>query len=134
MTSISNNNIAQAICLYWKEEKKPEQFISKVIQFLTRRRLLSKAPGILARLDKIINEREGKVIAKVSSRDKLSEKAKIELKHALAKRYAAREIILDENLNEKLLGGFKVEVDDEVIDLSVKNKIYKLEKYLTRNI
>lgn len=134
MTAISNNNVAQAIYLYWKEEKKPEQFIPKVVQFLARKRLLSKTSSILERLDKIINEHEGRVIAKISSKNKLNEKVRQELKRVLTKRYAVKEVVLDENLNEKLLGGFKVEAGDEVIDLTVKNKIYKLEKYLTRNI
>ena len=52
----------------------------------------------------------------------------------LKERYQQKEVILVEVLDEKLLGGFKMEVNDEVIDLTIKNKIGKLQEYLTRNI
>ena len=134
MATLSNNNIAQAIYLASKTEGRSEQFFSNVVRFLFRRRLLSKAPDILLRLNKIINDKEGRVVAKVSSRSNLNEKMKEELVHALAKRYAAKEIVLDEHLDEKLLGGFKVEVGDEVIDLTIKNRIGKLQEYLTSRV
>ena len=38
-----------------------------------------------------------------------------------------------ENLNEKLLGGFKIEVNNELIDLTLKNKIYRLQEHLIRS-
>ena len=132
MTIISNNNIARAIYLATKGKNDAEQSLifPKVIQFLFRRRLLSKAPDILLHLNKIINGEEGKIVAKISSRDNLNEKIKRELAHALTKRYSAKEVVLSEVLDEKLLGGFKVEINDEVIDLTIKNKIGKLQEYL----
>ena len=46
---------------------------------------------------------------------------------------AERRFIFNEVLDEKLLGGFKIEVNDEIIDLTIKNKLEKLQEYLTRN-
>ena len=43
------------------------------------------------------------------------------------------QVIFKEKIDEKLLGGFRIEVNDEVIDLTLKNKIFKLEEYLTRS-
>jgi len=132
MTIISNNNIARAIYLATKGKNNAEQSLifPKVIQFLFRRRLLSKAPDILLHLNKVINGEEGKIVAKISSRDNLNEKIKKELVHALTKRYSAKEVVLSEVPDGKLLGGFKVEINDEVIDLTIKNKIGKLQEYL----
>ena len=132
MTIISNNNIAHAIYSATKGKNDAEQSLifPKVIQFLFRRRLLSKAPDILLHLNKVINGEEGKIVAKISSRDNLNEKIKRELAHALTKRYSAKEVVLSEVLDEKLLGGFKVEINNEVIDLTIKNKIGKLQEYL----
>jgi F-type H+-transporting ATPase subunit delta len=136
MTAISNKNIAEAIYLTTEGGSHLEQplIFKKVIQFLVKRRLLRKAPDILLHLNKIINDREGRVIAKVSSKNNLSGRIKQELTHLLAKHYSAKEITLVSNLDEKLLGGFKIEVNDEVIDLTIKNKISKLEEYLTKNV
>jgi F-type H+-transporting ATPase subunit delta len=134
MSVISNNSIAQAIYLAIKDKNSSEQsfVFSKIVQFLNRKRLLSKAPDILIRLNKIINKEEGRIVAKISSVEKIDEKTKKELAQTLAKRYSAKEVSLIENLDEKLLGGIKIEVNDEVIDLTIKNRIEKLQEYLTK--
>jgi F-type H+-transporting ATPase subunit delta len=132
MSTISNNNIARAIYLTSKDSKDEGQFFRKVIQFLTRKRLLSRRKDILIHLNNIINDEEGRTVAKVFSQKKLNENTKKEITQFLSKRYGNRTIILDEKLDEKLLGGFKIEVKDEVIDLTIKNKLEKLQEYLTR--
>ncbi|MFA6520338.1 MAG: F0F1 ATP synthase subunit delta [Candidatus Paceibacterota bacterium] len=135
MSAISNNNIAHAIYLASKDKSHTEHALlpRKVVEFLARRRLLSKAPDILSRLNKIINEEEGKLVAKVFSKEVLNENTKREIINSLSKRYGGKNIILEESLNDKLVGGFKIEIGDEVIDLTIKNRIKKLQEYLTRN-
>jgi F-type H+-transporting ATPase subunit delta len=136
MATISNNDIAEAIYLSSKDKTEAEQvaIFPKIIQFLFRKRLLSEFPDILSRLDKIINTDKGVVVVKVSSKDKLHENTKREISHILKQRYSAKEIHLVETLDEKLLGGFKLEINDEVIDLTIKNKIDKLQEYLTKTV
>jgi len=136
MATLSNNNIAHAIYLSSKDKSEQEQalFFKKIAQFLSRKRLLLQAPDILSRLDKIINEADGRIVVKLSSKDPLEENTKKEIANILKERYAAQKIVFVESLNEKLLGGFKIEVNDEVIDLTVKNKIGKLQEYLTSSL
>jgi F-type H+-transporting ATPase subunit delta len=135
MAIISNHNVAQAIYLSLKDKPESEQpaFFKNVVRFLARRRLLSKAPDILERLNKIINDDQGKISVKVSSVEKINESAKKEITHNLAKHYGGKTVILEENLNNKLIGGYKIEVNDEVIDFSIKNRIEKLQAYLTND-
>ncbi|MEI8174480.1 MAG: ATP synthase F1 subunit delta [bacterium] len=136
MTVLSNNDIARAIYLSFKDKSVSEQvsMSKKVVEFLFRRRILSRAPLILSQLTKIVNHEEGRIVAKVSSALKLSHQDKIDIENSLKKRYSAKEIILSENLDQKLLGGIKVEVNNEVIDLSIKNKIEKLQEHLTKSV
>ena len=136
MATMSNNDIAHAIYLSSKDKTSAEQALifPKITQFLFRRRLMSQAPDILSRLDKIINESKGVGVVKISSKDKLHENTKREISHILKQKYSAKEIHLIESLDEKLLGGFKIEVNDEVIDLTIKNKISKLQEYLTKTV
>ncbi len=135
MSAISNKNVAYAIYQASRSQNlaEPSVFFKKVIQFLVKRKLLSKTPDILECLNKIINEEDGRVVAKISSRENLNEKIKKEIVDSLTKRYSAKEIILVPSLDEKLLGGFKIEVRDEVIDLTIKNKIGELQEYLTKS-
>ena len=136
MTAISNNEIAKAIYLVSKNKTGSEQtaVLSKVVSFLARRHLLGKSGAILTQLGKIANLDTGAVEAKVSSAKSLDEKTKRDLAQILIKRYRAKEVIIKEKIDESMLGGFRVEVNDEVIDLTVKNKIRKLQEYLTRSI
>lgn len=132
MASISNNNIAHAIYLASKGHDKND-LPSRVVKFLAKKRLLSRAPDILVRLNKIINEDEGIVVAKVTSAKKIDETTNKKILETLVSRYKAKEVRLMEINDEKLLGGFKVEVDDEIIDLTIKNKIEKLQEYLIKS-
>jgi F-type H+-transporting ATPase subunit delta len=136
MATLSNNDIAHAIYLVSKEKTHVElhEINNKVIKFLVRRRLLSKTKDILERLDKIINHENKKIVVKVLSAKKLKEESKQELVFFLKKRYAAKEVTLVETIDEKLLGGVRIEVNDEIIDLTVKNKIKKLQEHLIRKI
>ncbi|MFZ1019459.1 MAG: F0F1 ATP synthase subunit delta [Minisyncoccia bacterium] len=133
MSAISNNDIAHAIYLASKDETQAKQFSGKVIRFLSKKRLWSKYPDILSCLDKIINENEGRIAVKVSSVKKINENAKKEIIHFLSSRYGKKEVSLKEVLDEKLLGGFKIEANDEIIDLTMRNKIEKLQEYLTKS-
>ena len=132
MTVISNNNIAQAIYLASKDAKEEKHFLNEVTQFLVKKRLLSKASDILLALSKIINDHNKVVVAKVSSVNKINETTNKEIAVILMKRYSAKEVNLVEILDEKLLGGYKIEVNDEIIDLTIKNKLEKLQEHLTR--
>lgn len=134
MAKSSNKEIAEAIYKATKDQHGAElkKTLEQVVMFLSRRRLISQAPLILNWLNKIINEKEKRIIAKVTSAHKLSDRMKIDLKHDLTHRYKKDEVILEENINESLLGGMRIEVDDEVIDLTLRNKISQLQEHLMR--
>ncbi len=134
MSVLTNNNIAQAIYASTKNKTKEEQSLiaKNAVKFLVKRRLMSKSGDILLRLEKIINEHEGRIVAKVWSKEKLNENTNRQIVKMVAIRYEGKEIILDEQIDEKLLGGFKIEINDEVIDLTFKNKVEKLKEYLIK--
>ncbi|MFA6585661.1 MAG: F0F1 ATP synthase subunit delta [Candidatus Paceibacterota bacterium] len=134
MATISNNDIAEVIYSITKDKRKEELPVvfKKIIQFLDHRRLLSKSGDILEKLDRIINLKEERIVVEVSSAKKLDEKTKKDLIIFLEKRYKAKDIVLIEKLNEKLLGGMRLEINDEVIDLTIKRKIEKLQEHLIK--
>ncbi len=136
MATLSNNDIARSIYLLSKDKTASERLVlnGKIVKFLFKKRLLSKSSVILSLLTKIINKEEGKLVAKISRVEPLNSKNKSHLEQFLKKRYSAKEVTLVETLDKKLLGGFRLEVNDEVIDLSMKNKVKKLQEHLTRDI
>lgn len=136
MATISNNDIARAIYLVSKNKTETElrDINKKIIKFIADRRLISKTKDILEHLDKIINYENQKIVVKVLSARKIKEEIKIELSLFLKKHYNAKEVVLKEIIDEKLLGGIRLEVDDEVIDFTIKNKFKKLQEHLIRKI
>lgn len=134
MAALSNNTIAESIyeTLSMKAVTEQAALYPKVVEFLARKNLLSKAPEILTRLERIINEKEGIVAATVYSAEHLAEKDKKEISRALSKRYSGKTASITEKIDKRLLGGFKIEVNDEVIDLSVKNRMKKLQAHLNK--
>src|SRR3989338_2132751 len=120
MTVISNNQIARAIYLFSKDKSSAEQplVFNKIIQFLVRERLLSKASNIILQLERIINQEENRMAVQVSSAEKLEEKTKEHLKQNLKRIYSkknVREVMFIEKLDKDLLGGMRLETNDEVI-------------------
>ena len=136
MAAISNNSIAQAIyeALKGKTMQEHPETYKQTVEFLSKRGLLSKAPDILERLEKIINKEEGKVEAKVYLARNLSDPERKELRESISRRYGNKEVLLEEHIDDKLLGGIKIEIEDETIDLSLKGKIKKLQEHLTKSI
>jgi F-type H+-transporting ATPase subunit delta len=132
MAAITNNNIARAIyeTLKYKSEAERENLYPKVVLFLSKKRMLGNAGDILGRLDKIINTEEGKIEAKIYTARTLSDTTKKELREGISKKYGGKEVIIKEHLDEKILGGWRIEIGDEVIDTSLKNKIKKLQTHL----
>jgi len=94
---------------------------------------MSRASVILANLQKIVDQEKGMVRATTSSAHRLQEKEENSLVHFLKKRYSGKEVALNHILDKTLLGGARIEVNDEVIDFSIKNTIKQLKDHLTRS-
>lgn len=133
MAIISNNDIASAIygVLENKKEVEHAPVFKEIVKFLDRRRLFSKAPSILKKLEEIINLKENRLMVRVSSARQLDEKTRKELIILLMSKYQSKDVELKERLDEKLLGGVRLEINDEVIDLTLKKQIEKLKEHLT---
>lgn len=134
MAKISSKNIAKAIYLARQEMKdnNAEDFYKKTVHFLFKKKLLSKSAEILEKLEKVIDEEENIIRIKISSYKKLDEVYKKEIISKIKKRYQDKEIVLEEFIDEKLLGGINLEANNEIIDLSIKSKISRLQDYLKR--
>jgi len=135
MATISINNIASAIyeSSHGKEGVELDAVTKKAVDLISKKHLISKSKEILIQLEKIIDEKEGVIRAKISSRIKIDKKIVDEIEDFIKKRYKAKNTVLEFEIDEKLLGGIKIEIGDEIIDTTLKNKIKKLQNYLITN-
>ncbi|MEO8637622.1 MAG: ATP synthase F1 subunit delta [Candidatus Taylorbacteria bacterium] len=129
---LSPKNVAQAIyeSAKGKSGEELDHALFNARNFLSINNLISKSSEILHFIQKFEDEDTGVVRAKVASSVALSQKMSHELEEVLKKRYGAEHILLDLEEDPSLLGGLKIEAEDEVIDLSIKNKMSQLSNYL----
>ncbi len=132
MATISINNIARAIyeSSLGKDGAELDVVTKKAIDLISKKHLMSKSKEILTELEKIVDKHEEVIRAKISSKIKLNKKITDEIDDFIKKRYKAKNTVLEFIIDEKLLGGIKIEVGDEIIDTTLKNKIKKLQNYL----
>ena len=133
--TISINNLAQAIyeSSYKKEGEKLDMIIKNSVKLLSKKHLLSKSKELLDKLEEIIDKDKGIIRVKISSKKQIRKEMTDEVEKFIEKRYKVKNIITNLEINPKLLGGVKIEIKDEVIDMTLKNKIYKLKNYLLNN-
>lgn len=135
MNKLSSKNLAQTIyqMTLGKTDQDLDNILSDIVKFLHRKRMISKSSEILKKLDKIINQKEGileiKIICKKSPPQNVLDK----LSEILRKKYQTQKILLQVEEREDVLGGMKIEIEDEIIDLTFKNRLNQLQNYLITN-
>lgn len=133
MSNKKYKDIARAIYGFLKGKEGGDLSIAgkKIAHFLYKKRLLSKYPEILKKIEEIGYRDEEAIQVKVLSAKKLEEGAKIKVASLLKEKYKVRNVFLKEKIDASLLGGIRVETEEEIIDVTVKNKMRKLKESLT---
>jgi F0F1-type ATP synthase delta subunit len=131
----STKKLAEAIyqSAKGKTGKDLENALVNASEFLKKNRLLGKGKEILAELEKIIDKDEKVLRARVESAETLSKRMMEELEESLKKKYKAHSVVIDQKENEKLISGIKIEARDEIIDLTLRNRLNKLQTHLIKN-
>ncbi len=129
---ISPKNIAEAV--YEATERKSGQDLAIALkrsaQMLKDKRMLGQSEEILDALQDIFNKKTGTVRMKVLTAKSLERQEKNKLENEIKKKYKAQ-IVLGEFFEKKeLLGGTRIEVENEVFDNTYRNKLHELEKFL----
>jgi F-type H+-transporting ATPase subunit delta len=132
MATISINNIASAIyeSSSGKDGAQLDIVMKNSVDIISKKHLISKSKEIINQLQKIVDKNDGVIRAKISSKIKIDSKTVTEIEDFIKKRYKVQNSVLEFEINEKLLGGIKIEIGDEIIDTTLKNKITKLQNYL----
>jgi len=111
---------------------KVESLTLQFIQFVNEKNreniLLDIVRRFIAIRDVTLNRAKAEIVSSVE----LSDDQKIKILEQL-KLFSQKEILPSYKLDESLIGGFKVKINDTVIDSSVKQKLVKLRKNLVSN-
>jgi F-type H+-transporting ATPase subunit delta len=132
---VSPKTIAEAIYsgAHNKEGKDLSAFLEDTVSFLSKNRLIGKYKEVLEHLQNLIDKKEHRVRVTVTTAEKLTPKMLTELSTNLKHRYKAEEIEIDEKHDPSLIAGVKIRAYDEVIDMTLSNKLHQLKTHLTKN-
>ncbi len=131
----STKTIAEAIYEATRGKSGAEltRTLKNTVEFFDKNQLHGKSKEILSHLENVIDREEGVIRAKIKSADTLPKKMIEELEENLKKRYRANEVAIEESIDKRLIGGLKIEVNGEVIDLSLSHRLHQLQTHLTKN-
>lgn len=134
MSQLSYNDIAKIIYIASKGKKDEDltTFVEEVFHFLQKQKLVNKSSIILKKLENIFNEEEKIIVAKLYSVSALSPEVKNKIKNFITEKYNAKQVFFLEKHDPKLIGGLKIEIRNEIIDLSVSNKLKNLKNHLIK--
>lgn len=100
--------------------------LSFLLVIIEKNRIL-ELNGILEEINKLHLERKHTVEAFIETVVPLTDEERSVLKAKLEKKYN-KSIILKETINEAILGGVLVRVENEIIDGTIKSKLEKMKK------
>lgn len=113
-------------------ETKPEANLKKISQnfwkLLQKNKQYSDLEKILEALDQESAKAEQKILAKIYSKNLLDAQELAEVQKKLEKKFEKQIII--KNIINKNLTGIIVKTEDQIIDLTVENKIIRLKKVI----
>jgi len=132
MTKISPKNIAEAV--YALTENKTGKDLASLLkrsaQIIKDKRMLSRSNDIIKALQNIFDKKTSTIRMKVTTAKSLESSEKSKIENEIKEKYKAQVVIGEFFEKEELLGGTKIEVGDEILDSTYRNRLQKLEKFL----
>jgi len=129
---ISANQYAKTLYELTAGKSQPEidVAVSGLAEVLQKKNQLRLMPKIIKKIDEIWNKEIGIVEAEIISARKLERDQILKIENYLKEKYEAKEILINNIVNESLKGGVIIRVGDEVLDGSVERSLRDLKKSL----
>ena len=116
-------------------EKKTEEEISDIalrfVDILKKGKQMKNTFKIIEKFSDLYNAKHGIVEATIITKEKIEDNEIKKVESYIKEKYSAKEIIINNIVDEKIKGGIIIKVGDEIIDASVVNQLKKLEKSLS---
>ena len=122
MASISNKQLAEIIYLQLQKQAS-EKVAKEVSKFLVQSKRTKDLSKIMRELSRLQYERDNVQEVTMTSAHKMNES----LKQKILKQMNVEHYVINEVIDEDLIGGVRIESNDSIFDLSVRNRLQKLK-------
>jgi F-type H+-transporting ATPase subunit delta len=109
-----------------KSEKDVDVVIKKFVNDLKKNGMLDKVEEIIGKFTEIYNHKNGIIKAKVFVKDVLTPEEAKRIEQFVKEEYGAKEVELTVVKDDKLKGGIKIIVGEDILDRSISGKLTKL--------
>lgn len=113
-----------------KEKSRVNSIVEKFTALLIKNRQIKLAGKIIEKFSGIYNQKNGIVEAEIATARKLESSQVHKVKSYIKEKYKAKEVVLNNKIDENIKGGIVIKVGDEVIDASLKSHLINLNKLL----
>lgn len=114
-----------------KSEKEIKAALKNFVEILGRNRELNKAEEIISVFNEIWSKDHGELNAELISARELGPTARESVTDYLKEKTGAKKIILSENIDKKIIGGFVLRYDSKVVDGSLKTSLNELKNKIS---
>lgn len=108
------------------EPKRQQHWMHVLAAYLVEQRMTEDVDLILNDIARELLERDGHLLATVTSARKLSETMRQEVARRLRELTGAKRVELDEHVDASLIGGVKARTPDGELDASVRTRLRQL--------
>ena len=131
---VNTKQYAQALYEATEDLKGPElqSVLSRFVMMLAQKNVLSKVDTIIEDFKKYYNQRQGIAEATVTSAMPLSDHERKQVTDYL-KTMTGKKIVVTEQVESSLIGGIMIEIDDRVMDSTIKTSLADLRNNLVRS-
>jgi F-type H+-transporting ATPase subunit delta len=108
------------------------QLVKNLVQMTFDYRRFALLPTIIDDYEAKVNEADGKVFADVTTAVPLSNEQVTRLSEQLAKRLSANEVVLNQSVDESILGGVIIHANNQILDGSLATKLAAIRRSIIR--
>jgi F-type H+-transporting ATPase subunit delta len=113
-----------------KTQKDIDSAVLGLAEILIKKNQMRLLPIVIEKFNEIWNKENGVVEAEVISRGELSNELRNKLRNYISNKYQAKEVLINNIINESIKGGIIIRVGDEVMDGSVSRQLRELKSLL----
>lgn len=105
--------------------------LANLLALMAERRIFSRLPELVAILQNALDEAEGRLRVKVETPVILSAESRKKIEGKIGARFLCREIVVEETLKPRLLGGCRIFVKGFCLDASLDGKLRRMKESVT---
>jgi F-type H+-transporting ATPase subunit delta len=127
--STENKNIAKILYKGYFDAKNSEEknhVVKSFLQTISRKRLEKRLGEIMGELEKLHDKDTGTITANLTTKERLSPHTLLSVRKFVEKKYSAKETRVTERVDERVLGGIKIKVGDEIFDSTLARSLKEL--------